>query len=535
MVPFVAALTTILLLAIGPFAQQAIKTNLCRRILDSGEQARIPVAAKLPLSDVGTGPNIGPVTIPPAALNAVRAGLTTPSTASTDVLPFTCPTGNCTFPSFDGITHSSLGLCSACEDLTSTVIQLPNNCPTEKGTYVNCNYFFGPPFAANATVKIGNDPFTVASSSPKAAFLSSSYTNTVPFDWINITLLTRSLAGCEGLNGNLGCPNAPRYPNLTGLQNPVDFNFTMIGARCGFFPCIKHYHGEIQNGKLNERVVSTSKLVANFTTNRVLTLAAVSNPCLIDGNWYDSSNMTLAASKYGEEILNGTTGKATAPRPCVVKLQNEWMNVLSTEFDKVFTGGCRPVATNKAVILPHTTMFCPNWWISSLWNNGSATFDSIKRQTDNVASAVTNHIRTTGLVWGAIDEQGRRPNSSDLAFVTGTTERTDLCIQFDWAWLLLPTGLTFITISLLIASVLRTSLKESPLPAWKSSVLPLLFHGLRGRVEPPDHNLQPREIEQTVKTMTATYAQDEYGGGGIQVVDGGIRRRHVSEGYENLT
>lgn len=122
MVPFVAALTTILLLAIGPFAQQAIKTNLCRRILDSGEQARIPVAAKLPLSDVGTGPNIGPVTIPPAALNAVRAGLTTPSTASTDVLPFTCPTGNCTFPSFDGITHSSLGLCSACEDLTSTVI-----------------------------------------------------------------------------------------------------------------------------------------------------------------------------------------------------------------------------------------------------------------------------------------------------------------------------------------------------------------------------------------------------------------------------
>src|SRR5437870_4523677 len=127
-----AAVVTIVLLAIGPFTQQAVKTTLCPRILDLGEQARIPVAAKLPLSEVGLGYYSGPKPRSPAALNAVRAGLTTPGAGSTDGLDSRCPTGNCTFADFGGVTHSSLGLCSRCEDLTSMVIQLAKSCPANK-------------------------------------------------------------------------------------------------------------------------------------------------------------------------------------------------------------------------------------------------------------------------------------------------------------------------------------------------------------------------------------------------------------------
>jgi hypothetical protein len=216
-------------------------------------------------------------------------------------------------------------------------------------------------------------------------------------------------------------------------------------------------------------------------------------------------------------------------------MQNEWMHALSKEVKTVFIGECRPVMASKAGFLVHTPMYCPNWWLDSLWQNGSTTFDIINQQFENVASAVTNHIRTVGLVYQANESFGAILTDADLAFVTGTTEQNSLCIQFDWMWLLLPTSLTFITLALLIASVLRTYLRSGATPAWKSSVLPLLFHGFRDRVVPPNHNMHPQEIEQTTKAMTARFAPDEHGGSGIVLEgEGALRRRYPggSDGYE---
>lgn len=53
---------------------------------------------------------------------AFVGGLTNTGTTSSSV-SFQCPTGNCTFSVFDGITHSSIGYCSKCEDVTSTIVE----------------------------------------------------------------------------------------------------------------------------------------------------------------------------------------------------------------------------------------------------------------------------------------------------------------------------------------------------------------------------------------------------------------------------
>ncbi|KAK0648281.1 hypothetical protein B0T16DRAFT_455765 [Cercophora newfieldiana] len=537
MVPFLAAITTIVLLAIGPFTQQAVKTTLCRRVVDTalGDQAQIPIAAKLPRSEFRLGYNTGVKSKSPAALNAVRAGLMAPSAVSSDALPSNCPTGNCTFPAFKGVTHSSLGLCSSCEDLTPAVTQLPIYCPSNgtngRKDWTGCRFLFAPAHAANTTVEIGHTPFKITSSFPMDGFLTGAYINNVPFDWINVTILTRSSAGCLGDRGEGGCPNTPKYPNLTALQNAENYNFTMIGAKCSLFPCIKHYHGEIRSSRLVERVVSTSKLAPNYTGQIIQTLAAVADPCLIDGTWYDSSTMGLAVEKYGDVLLNGTT-QTRAPRPCVYELQNEWMNPIGREAKQVFTGECIPVATNKGAILPYTEMYCPNWWLDTIWKNGSSTFDTISQQFDNVATAVTNHMRTVGLTWRAADNVTHPSTDADLAFVTGTTERTDLCIQFDWKWLLLPTSITFITLSLLVASVVRTYLSGGFVPAWKSSALPLLFHGFRDKINHPDHRMSRQEIKQTAKAMTASISPDEHGGCGV-VLQNGVALRKRQGGWEN--
>lgn len=531
-----AAITTIVLLATGPFAQQSVKTTLCRRVVDAAVPARIPVAPKLPLSDVGVKGNAGPVTLPPSALNAVRAGLTTPSSGSTFNLPFACETGNCTFPEFKGITHSSLGLCNICEDVTPTVVELPKNCPTtgNNPTFIGCEYEVAPPNAPRTKIMPANIRFQIAPSYQQPNFPSGSFRDNVPFDEVKVTLLTRSLAGCHGENGKEGCTT--KYPHLPGLQNAKDFNYTIVAAQCNLYPCIKHYRGEVRGGELTEKVVSTTKLHANYTTASAITLAAVADPCLVDNTWYDASTMDALIPKHGSVAVNGSS-RPRAPSPCVYHMDNRWMYVMAKELNSSLTGTCTSIGYSKAVSLPHAASYCENWWLSSLWNNGSTTYENVTGIFDNVASSVTNYMRAAGLRWDAPDRMDVTPSPADLAFVGGTAEKTDLCIQFDWMWLLLPTGLTLITVALLVASIVRTYLNGETTPAWKSSLLPLLFHGFREKGEEvaPDHRMGLGELEETAKAMVASYAPDEHGGCGIVLEEGaGLRRRHGGEGYETV-
>lgn len=537
--PLLAAITTIVLLATGPFAQQSVKTTLCRQVLGKAEPALIPVAAKLPLSDVGTKAYVGPVILPASALNAVRAGLTTPSSGSTFNLPFVCSTGNCTFPEFKGITHSSLGLCSSCEDVTPAVVELPENCPTtgETPTYTKCEYQLSPPNGPRANIMPANVRFNIVPSAQKAVYDSGIFDDVVPFDWVNVTLLSRSLAGCTGENGRGGC--TPKYPHLPGLQNAKDFNFTIVAAQCSLYPCIKHYRGQIRGGELFEEVISTAKLHANYSTDTgdSITLAAVADPCLVNDTWYDVSTMDTLIPKHGSVAVGGSS-HSPAPRPCVYHMDNKWMNVMAKELNTTLAGSCTAVTYSKAGFLAHDTSYCENWWLSSLWGDDKATFGNVTTIFDNLAAGVTNYMRTAGLRWDVADSGSYVPTRTDRAFVGGTAEQTDLCIQFDWMWLLLPTGLTLITVALLVASVVRTYLNGETTPVWKSSLLPLLFHGFREKGEEgtPDHRMGLAELETTAKAMVASYAPDERGGCGIVLEEGAsLRRRHGGgEGYETV-
>jgi hypothetical protein len=538
-VPLLAAITTIVLLATGPFAQQSVKTTLCRKVLGPAEPALIPVAAKLPLSDVVERGQVGPVSLPASALNAVRAGLTTPSSGSTFNLPFVCRTGNCTFPEFKGITHSSLGLCNSCQDVTPTVVELPESCPTDEDppSYTSCEYEVAPRNGPKANITPASVRFNIVPSAQKSVFDGSYFNDVVPFDWVNVTLLTRSLAGCEGENGKGGC--TPKYPHLPGLQNANDFNFTIVAAQCSLYPCIKHYRGEIRGGELFETVVSTTKLRANYTTDTgaSINLAAVADPCLVNGTWYDDSTMDSLIPQHGSISVNGSA-HSPAPLPCVYQIPNTWMYIMTQELNTTMAGECTATAFSKSGFLTHFPSYCENWWLSSLWNNGSATFENVTGIFDNVAAGVTNYMRAVGLRWDAADSDSSRPTRADLALVGGTAEQTDLCIQFDWMWLLLPTILTLVTVGLLVASIVRTYLNGEATPAWKSSLLPLLFHGFRdkGGEVTPDHRMGLKELETTAKAMVVSYAPDEHGGCGIVLEEGSsLRRRHGGgEGYEHV-
>ncbi|KAF6830870.1 hypothetical protein CPLU01_07059 [Colletotrichum plurivorum] len=101
---------------IGPFSQQAAKTYFCQKKVEGGT-ARIAVAEWYVYTRSPYMYNIQAAEIEAVIIN----GLIFDAADSTFKSMFTCTTGNCTFDATGGVSHTSIGFCSACNDVTSSL------------------------------------------------------------------------------------------------------------------------------------------------------------------------------------------------------------------------------------------------------------------------------------------------------------------------------------------------------------------------------------------------------------------------------
>jgi hypothetical protein len=69
---------------------------------------------------------------------------------STSRIVTNCPSGNCTFPDFAGISHSSIGICTRCKDITFEKVE--GGGPPEPKYYVEEGY----PYTYNYTLSKSN-------------------------------------------------------------------------------------------------------------------------------------------------------------------------------------------------------------------------------------------------------------------------------------------------------------------------------------------------------------------------------------------
>lgn len=79
----------------------------------------------------------------------------------------------------------------------------------------------------------------------------------------------------------------------------------------------------------------------------------------------------------------------------------------------------------------------------------------------NISNSMTNRI----------------PKSDSKVVAQGIVWRDLSIIRIQFAWLVLPLVLILLSTILVIATVLMT--RRSRVPVWKSSILPLLYHGIR--------------------------------------------------------
>jgi hypothetical protein len=411
------------LFGIGPISQQAVSSVVCSSPAN-GQQATITVAFKMPNreGDMYSATLESLVDIP--LMGGIVNSLANPNQNQTGLVSG-CSTGNCTFPMINGITHSTIGMCSQCIDITSE-LQVNTSGASNIGTLPN-GLFLWYLDALNATG--GSDS---SGSSELDSILSQvedhGFAAIMSASIFNWTIIARS---------------------RSNMTRPV------ISTACSIYPCMRHYAGLMDRGEFNETLVST--VLALPFGPYFGPYAGINASCVIDGSAYDLTRILpnqIGIVQNRSVFLTLDKGNLTLPSQCINEIDSYYVIDLHSFLSIILTGDC--------------SMFSPRceeqWWLGALWNSGNATFDTVQSTFNSIAESITNRMRI----------QGYDPRTNGTALVYGTVIETTTCITFFRKWILFPTLLIILTI-VCLAITMAQPIYGVETPSWKSSILPLLY------------------------------------------------------------
>lgn len=98
-------------------------------------------------------------------------------------------------------------------------------------------------------------------------------------------------------------------------------------------------------------------------------------------------------------------------------------------------------------------------------NYGNVSFDRVNETFQNISDSMTKFIRQNSF--------SRWSNPAE-----GVVMHNQTCLSVRWPWLAFPAVLVLLAASLFVVIIIDTRPTGSRAPIWKSSPLPLLFHGL---------------------------------------------------------
>ncbi|KAB2570274.1 hypothetical protein DBV05_g11064 [Lasiodiplodia theobromae] len=404
---------------------------------------------------------------------------------------FGCPTGNCTWEN----AFASLGLCSSCEDLSSSVTPTCANASTAADgeqnacpqlTYTLADYH-------NLTLVLQNGSFV---EQPRSGALAGNALHDEPLG--QLYTLVRSVAG-------------EAYP--AGVKDPRLFEFAVaqldVGVEeggqawdadtlaspkwnvtaCAVRWCAKVYEDvEVRNGQL-----------LNAEPRDVELTASSSSDC-----WSSSTCQEFQATNSSSTDSNSTSSTFT------IALTNDttspFAQILSADFNiTLSTNRTSPTDTDEAAQItaannsPTTALY---------WQTDIAT------AFDTLATSFSNLIRSSASSSSSTSNSTTSPatNSSSLAFGTPLAYQTFIAVS--WPWFALPALIMACGVILLVICVVLTHLKGREKVMWKASSLPLLL------LSPPRGEWREEEwrkgrgkgrVGVVTRTMQARLGADEKG------------------------
>jgi hypothetical protein len=390
----------------------------------------------------------------------VIRGLSDPSTVASEIRA-NCLSGNCTFPelfytpSGQKITHASLAFSTQCIN-TTTLIKfgtelrpgtISPNMSLPNGLTVGPIQFGLP--AVNV-MSIGDLEFSKPLWTPEFAGAATN-------SFMNFSVLTYSRAGPQE---------------------------AVIGASCIMNPCVQYYFGNVSNNiVLEEKVFNvTMERHTNFSVDRGFNAFKVSMPCKIGESLYTSENISLAS---GPSIKVPATSSILpgqlVPKACFYEFGGGYSTGIVGFYRDLLNGSCTTAVTG----LKHNFDCGGAFWLEAFPAEMKATFESISQVAEVLAASLTNRVRNVGKGSGALSAEvaGRLTDSEYAASPAGRTEgqvnRTTICVIINWYWIAFPASLLFLSaLAVLLAIVMDIGARGNGVPVWKSSLLPLLFHGL---------------------------------------------------------
>jgi hypothetical protein len=544
-------------LAIGPFTQQAIKNIPCNQpVMTSAASVTLPIA------------NFMSSAIDVEMKGAVVDGLVNPLKNHSVVA--SCPSGNCTFPSWGGITHSSVGMCNRCTDTTHKLTELLK--PVQYSTHVagnkSDNYQsqlvnetgvsstlflpnglslgpLGPIFQDHPTDTSGISAaqLRILNGSVPPAVINTSFAN---LDWalpvsdpafapglkasvLNFTILQVTDVGCTinmthaMIPGKWGISaDIPSVWSYTCPHSGLGFDnvwepYNVVATSCTLYPCVKDYHAKIENTALNETVVQETPALVDMQyfnnwgqtwPNRSM----LHFPCVVDGQVYTKANLSKIPARNHSLVPMTVDNKVSqVPQECFYQLEGAYLSALQAFLKQNLNGTCSGYDQ-----FLHTEPVNRDAFTSCVYSVGGVEVDRWWLQSlynngnatfDSIDSAITSMATS---ITSRMRVAGKDGSNKNTAFVYGEAFQTQLCTKIDWPWLIFPVLLLILTAALLIIIIGKTFLDGPDVPIWKSSILPLLFSA-------PNSDLKAssgfvRDIYEEAEKTTVRLAHDDKNG-----------------------
>ena len=480
------ALITVVALAIDPFSQQVVQYHDC---LEAVGDAAVILPTATNYTRYGTSTSAKDRTLDQQMVNAVYTGLIDPPLNASSSITYDCPTGNCTFIEADGVTHKSLAMCGRCEDLTNTILENYTNATggpvfpdDEAAIYHILPSTLDSWSDTNATIKMSvGDNWTVVQTwlSTNSYLPSYSEWYISAFD----TLMYRNCS-CDGgvIYGEGVC------------------NCDVFGANCAIYPCVKSYKANVHNFVLNETEVAREPLIAR---NISVDFSYKIDSAIRDGasyqctpREYPSSDAPIPYYKNTSYDSYSNTYDSTQqleyyPEGCVFEFgwSTTWAARLYLAHN-MWGGSLVRSTTNR----PYAAVGNP--WLTAMFNNGSATLETLNAYIDGLANTMTAVIRKYG-------------DAPSATRVHGTAYAVRTCVRVRWPWLSLPGALLVLAALFLLFTIFNTAKRHEL--GWKSSPVALLFHGLEADmaakysaiVRPHEMNAAARSISVRMERQQA--------------------------------
>ncbi|KAH0545431.1 hypothetical protein FGG08_000432 [Glutinoglossum americanum] len=400
--------------------------------------------------------------------SAIYKGLTASQASLLQEIPFTCSTGNCTWPVFP-----SLAVCSQCHDVTSLLSRTSEVAAPfaliKSGQNLAVMTTNVTTYSLPNGVQINNADGLLEAGGV-STFMTAGYTRQ-PSQTMNFKENEMMLFSISTIRAG------DEYEG-----NRTDWvDASVKAAECALYYCINAYDASATKGTLSEEIVASWSIKDPSSWQPLPLSDQPSGTEITHGSLDDLANPDGLAGDPTQGYLNRTDLELSPPpqddqekynfppstkysiaQPSIDSISNFLTTLFTNDANNTdigFTGiAIRDLAKNTFEYSPDVMQIL---------------YDSTLNRTDptpvtllaNLARSLTNSIRT---------------NPQTGALSAGTVARTVPQFHVRWAWMVFPAAVVVLGCVFLVGAMWESW--RAGVGVWKGSVLAVLWHGFDGEV-----------------------------------------------------